>query len=325
MNRPVVLRAISLATLFLSSLPAAHAAGGTTGQSIMVNLYAPSAVTRQVNLIYRFDDVAAAGYFSNAYTGNYVCGPRGCPSPMPNPPAADARQLDATLRGNQCTFLSGGTLQGQSYEQTINGSGGTKATFYYAVTGAGSVAPLTAWVLFKETGDGGDGPVSFTLNADIAGLSALNKNGIKYSFSMGTNDASRVTGLNILVNDQWVFSPTSTIFMNTATAPVDFTYTGNAGSNGNTSLLPAAPVDARWLLNNDSFNGKPFPGNDNGGADGSALSIAKMQPVDLSFPSTDATYTIRLTGTVKDNAALADIPFSVSRTTRVIGQGCGGV
>jgi hypothetical protein len=96
---------------------------------------------------------------------------------------------------------------------------------------------------------------------------------------------------------------------------LDFFYVGNAGTNGNTGLLDD-DIDARMLLNGDSF-----PGNQNGGADGSALAGAFMQQVDLALP--DGVHMVTISGIVKDNSGLADIPISVTKTVTIVHPGCG--
>ena len=94
---------------------------------------------------------------------------------------------------------------------------------------------------------------------------------------------------------------------------MDFFYTTNAGSNGVTLLL--ANGDARTLLNTDTFSG-----NNNGGADGSALAIAIMDAVGVDLAVGD--HSVTLAGTVKDNTATADIGFSVTQTLHVLTPGC---
>jgi hypothetical protein len=168
--------------------------------------------------------------------------------------------------------------------------------------------------------------VPVTVNAEIAGESALQssnaKLGLKYSFSLLNGDGtSRVTNLILSLNGVPAATPLSTIVSNCpgclAGAPgaLDFAYTTNAGSNGNVSLLKDG--DARTILNSDSF-----AGNNNGGADGSALSMAIMDPV--QFTLGEGSYSVTLTGLVKGNAASADLPFSVTKVITIIGLfGCG--
>jgi hypothetical protein len=64
-------------------------------------------------------------------------------------------------------------------------------------------------------------------------------------------------------------------------------------------------------LNSDSF-----AGNNDGGADGSALALASMDAVGVDLGPGD--YSVMLTGTVKDNSAIANIGFSISQIVHVI-------
>ena len=137
---------------------------------------------------------------------------------------------------------------------------------------------------------------------------------------LDSSSFNRVVNL-VVSNGVSSFPATSTVVANAPGAlagppgAVDFAYTTNAGSNGAVSLLQNG--DARTILNTDGF-----AGNNNGGADGSALAWAIMDPVTLTLAP--GTYSITLTGTVKGNTAqAAPIPFSVSQTVQVIGQSCG--
>jgi hypothetical protein len=100
---------------------------------------------------------------------------------------------------------------------------------------------------------------------------------------------------------------------------LDFFYKTNAGSNGLTSLLTYGAYgenqDARTTLNNDSFSG-----NNNGGADGSALTIVFMDTVGVDLGGGD--HIVTLTGTVKGNSATADLSFAVTETLTVVHPGC---
>jgi hypothetical protein len=197
-----------------------------------------------------------------------------------------------------------------------------------------SYPPLTAWDFVGSTG--GDSAL-VSVNAIIAGESVVSskQHPLKYSFSIGGDvdpRVSRVQNLAISVNNVVVANPGSTVVKNTpgsAATPtvdfgevvlgsdgaLDFYYDGNAGSNGHTELLNQ-PEDARTILNTDSFSG-----NNDGGADGSALAAAFMDQVDLNL--TEGDYTVTLTGTVKDNAGLADLPINVNKTVHIVHPGCG--
>lgn len=262
---------------------------------------------------------------------------------------------------NGCAFLNGGLLTGDTYTQTATASGSCSYvssvtlqnngrykvitttidttntyTYTYNITAnapydTDPVAALTAWDLVSSTGGGDTAHV--TINGQIAGESVISKTGLprKYSFSLGedplNSTISRVQNLAIYVDDVLVANPASTVFHNAPGAQpgdlgaVDFAYTGNAGSNGVTSLLyPTAGAEARFILNNDSF-----PGNQDGGADGEALAWAIMDSVGLDL--TPGTHSIKFTGTVKDNGGLTDIAFDITQDIIVEtqGPGCGQV
>ena len=59
----------------------------------------------------------------------------------------------------------------------------------------------------------------------------------------------------------------------------------------------------------------------NGGADGSALAKAVMNPVNLNLSA--GSHTVILSGTVKDNSALADISFHITEVINIVTPGCG--
>ncbi len=250
------------------------------------------------------------------------------------------------------TFLDGGTLTGFTYNQSVvaDGTNRTKWTFTWTYTVAPNpdpdrdadpetpgvqVIPLTAWVLVSIEGGG---LADIIVDAVIAGESAVSssnaKVGTKYSFSLnpvydetGAEISSRVQDLTLTVNDGssdiLTLYPGSMVVMNTpgstATATstigeviygddgaLDFFYQSNAGWNGNTGLLRDGE-DARTILNNDSF-----AGNQDGGADGSALALAKMDSTTLSLGP--GSYTITFTGTVKDNSGVTGIDFTVTQS-----------
>jgi hypothetical protein len=201
-----------------------------------------------------------------------------------------------------------------------------------------SYDPFTAWPLYSTNG-GGNADVS--IGATIAGesVSSTKQWARKYSFSIGGDvdpRVSRVVDL-VLTVDGVPYPVGSTVVKNVAgstpnptvatLAPyqtifgddgaLDFWYVENAGHNGHTELLKQ-PDDARTILNNDDF-----VGNNDGGADGSALALAVMDSVNVSLPSGD--HSVTLTGRVKDNtASLSDITFSVTQIIHIITPGCGG-
>lgn len=313
-----------LALLSISAVPG-FGGTGQTGQGIMVTFNAAGVYAIDMTNTYKFNKGTAAGYFTNVWDGNTpTCSPSNkCTGvTAPAAPAPDSSQVNSPNSGksdvtgnNQCAFLAGGALVGGTYTQTADvgtGSSKTTWTFTYVITPTvSSVGPFTAWDLISSTGTGDTAHVD--VSANVAGESAVSnsnnsKVGLKYSFDLGTTLSPRVVGLTISVDGVATFAPSATINF-----PVDFAYMTNAGSNGNTALLKDG--DARTVLNTDSF-----AGNDNGGADGSALALASIDPVGLDLPV--GTHTVTLTGTVKGNGALADLPISVTQTITVITPGC---
>ena len=325
---------LALALLAAPAVTTNVSAGGDkTGQGIMVNLHHIGALALVEKQVWHFNELTAAGYFTNALTAGptVTCNgsPTNCASgnqpATPAAPAADGNQVTSppgpggqgASFENRCTFLDGGTLAGRTYQQSVtvnglNGRGNWTFTWDYAVTPTqATVEPFTAWDLVSDSNP--DGTVHVDIAADVAGESVLKssnaKLGTKYSFSLIDGTGNRVQNLAVSVDSDAPVAATSTV-----NYPVDFAYTTNAGSNGVTSLLVNG--DARSILNGDSFLG-----NNNGGADGSALALATMSPV--GFDLGPGSHTVQLTGTVKGNSASADISFNVQDILIIITPGCG--
>ncbi|HTK59684.1 MAG TPA: hypothetical protein VL283_00600 [Candidatus Baltobacteraceae bacterium] len=319
-------------------------AASSTGQGIMVDFDASGTYALVTNQVWRFDQEAAAAYFTNAWDGvaptsscsGNACNGNLCGIPAaPAAPAADPDKVvdaggSAVADKSRCTFLDGGTLvltdsytQSASVSVSCTVSGRSKsATYNFAYTYAiapdpatAAVAPFTAWNMISETGDGSTAHVDVT--ALIAGESVLSKANMprKYSFSIEETDpvtllpVSRVRDLLVSFDGAPGIPATSSV-----SYPIDFAYATNAGTNGNVSLL--ADGDARTILNTDSF-----AGNNDGGADGSALAAALMDPVGGDLGAGD--HLVTLTGTVKGNSAAASVDFSVTQIIHVITPGCG--
>jgi hypothetical protein len=325
---------------------ATGSAATQTAQGIMVNLDATGTFAVVNNVQYRYNTATAAAYFTNTRTsGPSVacsgsaanCAATNQPA-APTPPAPDPARVDGADAGsavnlNQCAFLNGGTLAGLSpYTQPVtingqNGKGNWTFTWTYTVapdpsydadpdTAGVQVGELTAWDFVRSDVEA----ASVALNARIAGESVLFKSPSykKYSFSLLNSDGtSRVQNLHLSVTDSGNNTVLDTTPGSVISAPVDFTYTTNAGTNG-AAVQYLANGDARGILNTDSF-----PGNDNGGADGSALALATMETQNVSL-STGGDYDVTLRGTVKDNSGNTSIPFNVLSTLHLVTPGCGG-
>jgi hypothetical protein len=251
--------------------------------------------------------------------------------------------IDAT-----CSYVSdsraiqGGPNAGKFNVETTTLTQTYTFTYTFVVTPLqASYAPFTAWYLIDQGGSGGAAKIP--VSAFIAGESVQKskQNPLKYSFSILNSDGtSRVSGLLVSADGGTPVAATSSVIKNNpadaatltteagqvefgAGGALDFFYIGNAGTNGDLSLL-ANNVDARTLLNGGiATRIDTFAGNNNGGADGSALAAAIVDTVDLDLANGD--HTITVSGVVKDNSALANLPFTVSKTVHIITAGCGTV
>ena len=341
-----VVAAATLVAIFAVST--AQAGPNQTGQGIMVNLTGGGTFAVHETDTYHFNVATAGTYYTNLWDGvvpTPTCSGPGCSlstAPVaPVAPTPDATQVmghesssgdSGQAHTDHCIFLDGGTLGSMSYAQSVSltvdvpALCGSKSctkkatytwTYGYDVVPTGTVAAFTAWDLVDVNGGGA---ADVVIGADIAGESVLKsaKQGTKFSFSLLESDGSnRVQNLHVMVLDDLLNVVAEGYPGSTVMYPVDFLYTTNAGSNGVTSLLLNG--DARTILNNDSF-----AGNNDGGADGSALALAVMDGVDASLMPGE--YTGTLTGTVKGNAANtaggSDISFFISQLIHIVTPGC---
>lgn len=341
----VVIAVLALMTF----VPAIAAGKSQTGQGIMVNLDATGVFAFTKTYTYAFNVATASGYYTNVWDGNAPVvssvfnGPNVCTPSVPvapAPPAADPSKVTApsgVARRDRCVFLDGGVLSYALYTQsavvptscTVGMKTRTRKdtfTWTYDISPTGSVSPFTAWDL---VGTSGPGAAHVEIGASIAGESVLVSGKFplpgKFSFSLVENDGvtSRVSDLALYLDSVLIANPGSAIEANCpgclagGLGAVDFVYSTNAGSNGTTSLLQNG--DTRTILNGDAF-----AGNNNGGADGSALALANMDPVGVDVGAGD--HTVGLTGVVKGNTADtsggSDIAFSVTEVIHVVTPGC---
>ncbi|MEH7612262.1 hypothetical protein [Gottfriedia acidiceleris] len=346
MKKKLLSGILASATLFGLSYNAMAATtnGTSTAQSIMADLHTEGTFALVENQFYHYNTATAASYFTNAWDNNKpTVEVRGGDSSIvgPDAPVAPApleKPLTQVIadNNNQHAFLEGDTLTGTTYTQDVKVDKSIQTgvdkkgnpifktvtfifTYTYNVspTTTEAVAPFTAWDLTKTTGDSS---AHIQVTADIAGesvqVSKQNPNG-KYSFSIG-DDAltNRVTGLSITVSDATnnnVISTTATD--STIVKGQDFNYFANAGSYG-TAASYLKQGSAVGILNG-ILSGDTFKGNDNGGADGSALSKAVMTPVDLVLTPGD--YSITLSGSVKGNGIdLNPQSFEITKTIHII-------
>jgi hypothetical protein len=327
------------------SLAKGGAGGGAsqTAQGIMVNLDASGTFAVSNHKTYRFNTATAANFYNNVWNGvaaTAICtgSPANCAvtnqPATPATPAADASQIVGRPAGpgqadqDKCTFLDGGALGSRVYTQFVtingvNGGGNWKFTWGYTVTPTqATVDALTAWDLESETGGT---TAHIDVDVMIAGESVVanqqNPTG-KYSFSLRNGDGTNRVANVVLTVDGTPYPLVVALQENCpgcifgALGAVDFAYATNAGTNGVLSLLKNA--DARSILNGDTF-----AGNNNGGADGSALARAVAgQGLELAPGS----HTIKLTGIVKGNGAeTTDQSFTITQNLLVLAPGCGVV
>jgi hypothetical protein len=281
-------------------------------------------------------------------------GTSGCqtaPTP-PSAPAANMNELQNWAQHERCTFFCGGELSSNSYTQfeqvNVNsGPAGNKGTWRFTWTY--TITPIsnpveanTCWTSVVEGGG--------TVDIEFAGFACSESfqklsNRNKYSFTMIDSQVSRVYGVQVELlmwvgpgaNDwQTVAGPnpvpetdplTGQLPVSAATA--DFQYFANGGAFGKAAVLSAlhyADGKAKNYVNNilkgidDGSNFVDnFAGNDNDLASGQ-VHIATFTG---EWPGlTEAgSYRTRVTGTLKSNAGQADMGFSVTSNTVVIG-GC---
>jgi hypothetical protein len=311
----------------------------STGQGIMVDVDVAGSLALVTNRTYEFDETIAATFFTNAALPSpaVTClgdGCSHCAAPIrPDPPPPSEPALAQLVLQSKCTFLDGGLLGSVQYTQRASSQvqcltfpeGVVSATYTYewtyrVVPRASAVSPLTAWELKDQASSGNTASIDVT--SIIAGESALSSKAQprKYSFSLLDSDGTlRVQDLAVSLDGR-APTPLASIYVQNAPGAqagdpgaLDFNYVTNAGSNGNLSLL--AEGDARTILNTDSF-----AGNQEGGANGSALAAVITAPVSFQLPVGD--HSLVLTGKVKDNSAQSSSALSVSRIVHVVTPGC---
>lgn len=346
--RGVAVLAGTAAVLLASSAFAGKTTNSsTTGQSVGIDVRTQGNLVVTGTDVYEFDPVGAgSAFWSTTVTGptvtcsNYsrtYCGAAYQPA-TPSTPAADppANRSAADLaEDDRCALWSGGSLAAaatwtQQVKQDL-GSGSSKVTWTFTWTY--TTAPSTAAVEQRGCWDGG---CAYTLvqsdtslarlhvNGWMAALSVLAKSGgfRKYSFSLRESDgSSRVTATYATVTDingAVVASvPVETTLAENAPGAkpgdpgaLDFVYEPATAVN----LLATEPMagDARGILNTDSF-----AGNNDGGADGSALARADMTPFFIELG--EGVYNLEVGGTLKGNSSNATLNLSVSKTVQIRG------
>lgn len=277
--------------------------------------------------------------------------PTNCASTnQPTIPSVPAAPTEALLDQVKCALWYGEVLPTATTPAAVtvagaNGRGNWTFTWTY------SLAPLDAATAvavhsgygYKVLGDGGT--LDVALDGFVYGQSAqsLAKGTRKYSFSMRASDGStRVVNTAISVLKDGVplvtFSQAdgtlATLLQENNQAnndylPVDFLVPQDPTSAG-TGLLALRNYDlglltfgigARDILNNTGGISKDnFVGNDNGGADGSALARVKLMP-STPLAVSGGTYAVSYTGQVKELNADGTLQgFTVNREIKVVGE-----
>lgn len=297
----------------------------------------------------------AASYFGAAYvtTASWSCSGNATncdPSNQPAIPPQPAAPMDALLDQAKCALWWGEALPSSTKAMSTgplagaNGRGNWTYTRTFALDPNDSlpVAPRSGYG-YQVLGDAGT--VDLALGGFVYGQSAqsLAKGTRKYSFSMRASDGSvRVTNTAISVTRDGAsvasFSQADgtlsaqlqeNLQANNNFLPVDFTVPADPGSAG-TGFLALRNYDlklltfdagARDILNNTngvSFDN--FSGNDNGGADGTALARVALVPAS-TVALEGGTYTVAYSGQVKElNADGTVQSFTVARTIHVVGE-----
>jgi hypothetical protein len=349
---------VMLSCAFVAFGCATAAAQTQTAQSAMVNIELASesfeidgTITWTFERGVHQEPDTAMGAYTNVVTGGPTltacngsaanCAATNAPSEANIAAAAplpDEVKLQQHAQAQRCTFFFGGTLSGDTYTQSAtlagaNGRGGWVYEWSYTIAPVTSaVDAYTAWSS-EETG----GTVDINFSGFVASESFMkqsNKN--KFSFTMVDGGVSRARGLMASLTGVGTIDLTDTDTNGDAindavaivAAPADFSYFGNGGVFGNTSVYGALHAatykPANMVTNiltgvNDGANSDNFAGNNNDLAAGNV----HIAPFGNTFAGLTQAgdYTISVSGILKGNNSLATANFSVASNLISIG-GC---
>jgi hypothetical protein len=262
--------------------------------------------------------------------------------------SGDTYTQDVTVDGNcnvcePCMGSGGGcganltacpTISGQKYKLTSKNAN-FKFTYTYNITPTTNpVDARTAWNL--DSND--NSPAHVEVSANVAGQSTLRKGandcsattcssgGWKFKASHTITDAIglRVTGMtvgvydsnDVLVGTAKVQGTDFTLSLGTG----DYFYAQNAGIFGDpTQLLNGAVVSA---IQQGSVC-TPGGNRDNQCGNDAVLGEKAVMDAPVGFDlSTEGTYTLRVSGTVKENAGTLNQPFSVCSSLTINAGSC---
>lgn len=244
----------------------------------------------------------------------------------------------------ECKFWTGETRSNYTIpiSQSIEGgSGSTKYKITRTYNFVYSEVDTDARDYWTLVGQSEPGTVQVNFLGKIAGLSGMTWSsslgtGYKYSMSIASGVVDSPT-VSITSNGVTTDYPLSYRYITAASADFsDFGFgqvTYGKGIGYNLNQIMAAPdtlaavfpsvssspaIDARTLLNTDMH-----AGNDNGGADGSALAYIQIEPFKVDLPAGDFTYSLK--ATVKGLPGVTDgTTLTVQRNVHYVGLGnCG--
>jgi hypothetical protein len=274
----------------VTSTDGSLAKAATTAQSAMIDIQGGGDFIIVSDEVWHFDQDCGAGYFS-ATGGNA------------NQQANAKKNLAQQQR---CKFWNGsGDLVG-----------GTQGPVTVTVVSQPTVEK-TCWTLTDQTGGG---PVQVCYDITIAGESFVLNNKFspngKYSFTLRNADlTSRIQNLTVTLSGSanQVDYPGHTLVDGDGTnnCLLDFSYTGNAGTNGTAqSYLQNGTMGD--ILNSDSFSK-----NDNGCP---YTTIANVDQICYSLGV--GSYTVTVTGTIKGVEGNASLNFSGTAQVNISAEGC---
>jgi hypothetical protein len=263
--------------------------------------------------------------------------------------SGDTYTQDVTVNGScnvcePCTGSGGGcgaspacpTIGTQKYK-LVNKNANFKFTYTYNITPTTNpVDPRTAWIL--DSSD--NSPAHVEVSANVAGQSTLRKGtndcgaftcsvggSWKFKASHTITDASglRVTGMtvgvydsgDVLVGTAKVQGTDFTLSLGTS----DYFYAQNAGVFGDPNQL------LNGALVSDIQQGDvctPGGNRDDQCGNDTVLGEKAVMDAPVGFDiSTEGNYTLRISGTVKENAGTLAQPFSVCSSLTVNAGSCG--
>lgn len=362
--------AVGLAFTAMLANVNAVAAPSQTAQSVMVSTtYNSNSYEIRPEITYSFnrgthrEPGTAMGYYTNTLisgpvvsctnggkndancaAGNQPTTPT-APDPYADTPQKGTLKLQQQAQRDNCTFFSGGTLTGTTFEQSVpvpgtNGNGNWKFTWTYEIapnadydvdpaTPGVQVAAFTAWTSTQS----GSLTVDVGFSGFVSSESYLKQNSTtKYSFTMIDSGVTRARNVNATLEssfDNSTWTPLATMNLNNldtdgdlindalAVSPTitDYEYYGNGGVFGNSAVYSSlhagtgSPMLVNAILTSDTF-----ANNNNDLANGN-VHQANYGGTWLGVPGDPngaaLLYRTVITGTIKGNNGSGSQSFSV--------------